>query len=164
MGPAAILICIIIDKQLAWVEKSCLQPKQPKGIVPMTTSEATGRIRIAYVPDGEPPKWIREAWVGLELPCYPDAGHDPDRAEGALSGEKLKRNPFGFHVPQDLALEVLEQSRPASAAWWRSQGFPHPGKNFCFSMPEVEVISGVIVRPVMVADDLETGRMELPGR
>ncbi len=129
----------------------------------MTQTEATGRIRIKTVPSGDAPLEIRQAWVGLVLPCYAMAGYDPGRAR-TLKGLELKLNPYGYHCPQDLALQVLDKRAPGAAAWWRSEGFPHSNKNFCFTLAEAEIISGVQMQKVRVADDMETGVFELPGR
>lgn len=129
----------------------------------MTQEKANGRIRITKVPAGGAPFWVREAWVGLVLPCYPVAGRSPGGARD-LRAALLATDQFGYHCPQDLALKALEKRSPATVAWWKDSGFPHSGKNFCFKIDEAEVVSGVTVPKLRVADDMATGVFELPGR
>lgn len=110
--------------------------------------KATGRIKITKVPEGEAPLWVRQAWVGLELPCdpimgYPDQG-DGNQDRGAVSQKHLENNRYGVSVPQEEALLILEKKNPAAAKWWRDHGLPEPGnKYFGFDEGEVEIISGV---------------------
>jgi hypothetical protein len=78
----------------------------------MPVTKASPSVRIIGVPPGEAPLWVREKWVGLELPLtrYPTA-----------------RDTFTFGVlsqpvsclAQFWAVEVLERSSPEAAAWWR---------------------------------------------
>src|SRR5262245_31416390 len=106
--------------------------------------EATGRIRIVRVPEGEAPLEIRQAWVGLVLPCDPYLGYPASGGEqGVCTGRKSARNRYGFGVPQDQAIAVLDIENPQAAAWWRTQGFPRGDERFCFAEAEAEIISGV---------------------
>jgi len=113
-------------------------------------AKATGKIKIVKLPAGSAPKWVRRAWVGLELPCFPIAGHLGFREEkDALSGKPVNdgRSRSVVVVPQDEALEILRGRNPRAADWWESRGFPHPMSSgeryFCFGEYEVEFISGV---------------------
>jgi hypothetical protein len=89
-----------------------------------------GTIRIVGVPPGEAPLWVREKWLGLELPL---AGF-PSPAEYftlGLSGPRTRLGQLwavvrgrasrvsGYPVEGSRAVEVLEKSNPEAAAWWR---------------------------------------------
>ncbi len=89
-------------------------------------------IRIIATPPGQAPLWVREKWVGLELPlaCYPR----PVRAltSGVLDGAptfpgflgRLFRGRVsvtkGFAVDAAQAIAVLETKHPDAANWWRA--------------------------------------------
>ncbi|HVV15121.1 MAG TPA: hypothetical protein VHD55_01850 [Candidatus Paceibacterota bacterium] len=122
--------------------------------------EASGRIRITKVPDGEAPLEVRQAWVGLELPCGPICGYGDEPPKGVLSNEPIKKNMYGFDVPQREALEILEASSPEAAAWWRTHGFPEGNDYFVFDRHWAEIISGVTMQEITVWDNMETGRYQ----
>jgi hypothetical protein len=89
-------------------------------------------IRIVSVPPGEAPLWVREKWVGLELPLVPGRwAPGPFRTSGVLT---RPRNPFsaiwrrltgrmpqrsGYAVDAAEAVNVLERTAPEAARWWR---------------------------------------------
>lgn len=117
--------------------------------------EATGRIQIIKVPEGEAPPWVRQMWVGLILNCFPTMGFcgpcclnrgSADQMEkGVISGKSASQNRIGVCVPQKEAIEILERnSPPAVIAWWKNHGFPRPDECFKFGEDEVKIISGVI--------------------
>lgn len=131
----------------------------------MPSNEATGRIKIIKTPAGELPLKIREAWVGVILPCYPLLGYIYRGSEyGLLSGEKAHDKRRGVIVPQFKGMRVLDEERPELVGWLASRGFPQPDGNFFFGEDEVEIISGVTLAPARVFDDMETGhwRQVLP--
>ena len=112
--------------------------------------EATGRIKIVKVPSGSAPEWVRQAWVGLILPCYPIMGL-PDNGEpekDIRDGHSIKYNGLNrrsISVPQTEALRILSKAKLGAATWWKSQGFPKQTPNDCFSFgeDEVQIVSGV---------------------
>ncbi|MFM2357906.1 MAG: hypothetical protein RJA61_643 [Candidatus Parcubacteria bacterium] len=109
-----------------------------------TTEEATGRIEITERPSGEAPAWVRNAWIGLTLPCLPICGFSNERDRGVVSGKELPINQYGFSIPQDKALEILKCSGQHKAAqYWEEQGCGKPGEYFGFSEEEAQIISGV---------------------
>jgi hypothetical protein len=81
-------------------------------------AKTTGRVRIVSTPDGEAPLWVREAWVGLELPVA-NGQRGPCRqpAFGALSND---REGFltGFAVDGRRAVQLLAARSPEAADWW----------------------------------------------
>jgi hypothetical protein len=112
-------------------------------------------IRIAHVPPGEAPLWVREKWVGLELPIA-DAQTNADRfhTSGVLTGP---RNRFlavlwgilgwlpaqsGYGVDVAAALDILERTAPEAALWWR-ENVPRlmkTGRKFLFQAEVCEPV------------------------
>jgi hypothetical protein len=92
--------------------------------------QTNSSVRIVDVPPGEAPLWVREKWVGLELPL---ARHSPGEhfAFGVLSmpGGLLAQiwalargranRITGYVVEGARAVDILERSSPEAAAWWR---------------------------------------------
>jgi hypothetical protein len=88
-------------------------------------------VRIVAAPPGEAPLWVREQWVGLELPLAANTAK-PQRyvTSGVLSGPlsfwqlilwqfigRLKPA-SGYPVDVAAALSVLETKSPEAARWW----------------------------------------------
>ncbi len=116
-------------------------------------TEATGRIKVIKVPEGEAPPHVRKARVGLELPCFPESGFLPwaERGRGALTLVQTEGNYRIVIVPQKEALKILSEKNTAAAAWWYDHGFPKTNLNnpyFLFKEDEVEIISGVRQMPI----------------
>ena len=102
---------------------------------------------VTSVPRGEAPLWVREKWVGLSLPLA-QRGSAPRTyfTSGVLTGPrtffssllalltgKLERQ-TGFRIKARAAIEVLANSSPEAAAWWRENA-PHEtssGRYFLF--------------------------------
>jgi hypothetical protein len=89
-------------------------------------------IRIARIPSGEAPSWVREKWVGLELPlANHDQGPRDAYTSGVLSGPRNRliaawwgllgrlQQKSGYAVDAQEALAILEKSAPDAAFWWR---------------------------------------------
>jgi hypothetical protein len=118
-----------------------------------------GRIRIVAVPMGEAPRWVREKWVGLELPLLVGSAHNV-HTFGVLSGPRgffsalwrlvtghsTRRR--GYAVEVDAAMSVLERAHPDAAAWWRTNA-PHlftRGRFFLFREEECRPIDDMARR------------------
>jgi hypothetical protein len=113
-------------------------------------------IRIVSVPPGEAPLWVREKWVGLELPlAYGDSGGRRAITSGALSGPRNRLIALwwalrgqldcksGYAVDANEAVRILEGTAPEAAAWWR-QNVPrlqHRERKFLFAPAACEVVS-----------------------
>jgi hypothetical protein len=88
-------------------------------------------VRIIAVPPGEAPLWVREKWVGLDLPLARHSSGKKFRTFGALSGPHTflaqlwaivrgrAASTVGHPVDAAGALEILEIASPEAAAWWR---------------------------------------------
>jgi hypothetical protein len=94
------------------------------------------KIRIVQAPAGEAPLWVREAWVGIDLPVVRGRGLRNYPSVGVLSGPKTlwqhiwwsirgRTTPArGYLVRTAIAIELLSASAPAAADWWR-ENTPH---------------------------------------
>jgi hypothetical protein len=87
-------------------------------------------VLIVAVPPGEAPLWVREKWVGLELPARYSAPKTcfgfgilsgPSTWWGILWGTLRGRaeRVSGYVVEASPAVDILERSSPEAAAWWR---------------------------------------------
>jgi len=89
-------------------------------------------LKITSVPPGEAPVWVRECWVGLVLPLA-DGYDQAIEAEthGVLSSPRTAFGQFlsslldrpkvetGYIVDSLRAIEILAESSPEAANWWR---------------------------------------------
>ena len=89
------------------------------------------QVRIIGRPVGSAPDWVRDAWIGLSLPTL----LPKPRVWRSLTVEQASAGRFrqlgqilrgrtqrlsGFAVPARAAVDILAQSRPDAAEWWRS--------------------------------------------
>ena len=109
--------------------------------------EATA-IRIVAPPIGEAPLWVREAWVGLELPLadyrrvtIPTIGvlTGPTDVAGQILANLTGRSKLveGFIVRSAEAIGILARTAPDAAAWWRENtpAYLKPDVTFVFDSP-----------------------------
>ena len=95
--------------------------------------DASRKIRIIATPAGQAPLWVREKWVGLELPLALGAGrHGRFLSSGVLDGSptllgflgRLFRGRVsvskGFAVEIGAAIAILGASHPDAANWWKT--------------------------------------------
>lgn len=121
----------------------------------MQNDKATGRIKVLKTPDGEAPPWVREAWVGLILACFPHIGIPAGELSGILSGDRIEDKRRGVIVPHGEAISVLMQFDREAAIWWISHGFGKDGGCFFFFEDEIGIVSGVSEASTSVLDELE---------
>lgn len=93
-------------------------------------------IRIIAVPPGEAPLWVREKWVGLDLPVVRYSGRSKFIALGVLSSPRSMLAQWlavlrgraeligGYAVEALPAIDILAKASPEAAAWWR-ENTPH---------------------------------------
>lgn len=109
------------------------------------------KVRIIQAPIGEAPEWVREAWVGLELPLV-ERHEITAETGGVLTGPtsligywwaRLRgklHSTTGYTVRSARAIELLERTRPDAANWWRTHAprFCDPNEGFIFDSPACE--------------------------
>jgi hypothetical protein len=117
------------------------------------------KIRITSRPQGEPPEWVRDAWIGCELDCAPrTCGHVPEYCAGVVTGRLSKID--GYDVCQVHAFMVLNEKSPEAARWWAESGYPYVGLMFRFKSACAQVLETTDGEgPITVFDDIETGSM-----
>jgi hypothetical protein len=111
-------------------------------------------IRIIAIPPGEAPLWVREKWVGIELPLADGDSVVQVFTSGVLSGPRnrflaiiwglLRRLKVqsGYPVYVKDALDILEQTAPEAAMWWRENvpRLQKPKRKFLFASSVCQVI------------------------
>ena len=90
------------------------------------------KMRVIAVPAGEAPRWVREKWVGLELPLNAWKNPTEKRAVGVLTGPRSMLGQLwgrlrgsshrvkGYAVSVAAAVKILAAASPEAAQWWRS--------------------------------------------
>jgi hypothetical protein len=111
-------------------------------------------IRIITIPPGEAPLWVREKWVGLELPLADGDNVAQVFTSGVLSGPRNQllaiiwglsgrlKVQSGYPVYVKEALGILEQTAPGAAMWWRENvpRLERPKRKFLFASAVCQVI------------------------
>lgn len=88
--------------------------------LPIGRGVVTHVVRIASTPPGEAPKWVRDAWIGLEFPALdPEVTTNPDKPpSGVLSGRPS--SDVGYTVPAAVAFDLLRRKAPDAFDWWQT--------------------------------------------
>jgi hypothetical protein len=79
------------------------------------------RVRVVGDPGGDPPGWVRDAWLGIEFDAVASS-------RKVLIGSARRRwwvrsRARGWLVPADVAVDALNVAgQHEAAAWWRSSG------------------------------------------
>ncbi|MBP9801539.1 MAG: hypothetical protein KBC83_02640 [Candidatus Moranbacteria bacterium] len=112
--------------------------------------EDLGVIRFTSVPRGGAPLWVREAWIGVEVPCL--FLHDgvplsaSDTVHDVETGFEVPDFP-GYIVLQTHAIEALLQQSPAAVEYWLDLGCPSDENPlFLFDHESAEVVRPVMTR------------------
>jgi hypothetical protein len=99
-------------------------------------SKTNWTVRIVAVPPGEAPLWVREKWVGVELPVARYSSARTFYAYGVLSLPRTWVAQWwgivrgragrisGYAVESLRAVDILSASSPEAATWWR-ENTPH---------------------------------------
>jgi hypothetical protein len=110
-------------------------------------------IQIVHRPDGEAPKWVRDAWIGAVLPLLID---EPVTIEsvGVLTGPRSwwglwwhrltgrTERMTGYEVNAAAAVVIVAARSPEAARWWREH-VPHMldgVQSFLFDLPACQLL------------------------
>ena len=74
------------------------------------------KIKIIATPPGEAPEWVRNEWVGLELPVVEVDMKGVIQFGAAECGPP--QNIGGYQVETKKAIEILKEKNPKAAQWW----------------------------------------------
>ena len=103
--------------------------------------EARGRIRFTSAPQGQAPQWVREAWIGVTVPCFPFTGTPPEGSLCGVENGKVAKSYECALVPEFEAIEALEKHNSEAARWWRGKGFGSRSDSlFAFNVDSFEII------------------------
>jgi hypothetical protein len=119
-------------------------------------STAKPDVRIIAVPPGEAPLWVREKWVGLELPLLRRPYARKLIGFGAVSGPRTwvaqmwallrgrSQRIHGFVVDAARAVDILGRASPDAAAWWRENAAELilPERGLIFHAEVCEIVPG----------------------
>jgi hypothetical protein len=119
-------------------------------------NQPNARIRIIAVPPGEAPFWVRQEWVGLELPLTRYVKPQEAFTFGVLSGPSnwlgqmwgllwgRADRVVGYAVEGAKAVELLQAKSPDAARWWREHAPQHlePRRYLLFHEHVCEVVTG----------------------
>jgi hypothetical protein len=117
-------------------------------------NQPNAKIRIIAVPPGEAPFWVRQEWIGLELPLTRYVNPQSALAFGVLSGPSswlgqmwgLLRGRadriVGYAVEAAKAVEILQTKSPDAAGWWHEHAPQSvaPGRYLLFHEHVCEVV------------------------
>ena len=109
-------------------------------------------IRVINVQAGTYPQWVRNAWLGCELPCI--AGVEEmltatnsitpkdllEVVDDATQQEEPEYKITGFLVRRDTALTILRKKLPAAALWYCDNNYLQPNSYFAFETEDVEMV------------------------
>jgi len=119
------------------------------------TAKKPSSVRIVAVPPGEAPLWVREKWVGLELPLTRWNSARTMLGFGAVSGPRTwltqlwafargrSQRIYGYAINASRAIEILDRSSPEAAAWWRENAaeFIMPTRYLIFHAEACEIVA-----------------------
>jgi hypothetical protein len=79
------------------------------------------RVRVISDPGGDPPGWVRDAWLGIEFDAI---ANSRKVLVGSTRGRWWARSRArGWVVPADVAVDALALAgQHEAAAWWHSSG------------------------------------------
>src|SRR3989338_7326552 len=99
-------------------------------------------IRIIRTPWGDAPDWVREAWIGLDLPVAVDIPENPRMATVQTNSPLPQPRVATASVYFDQAIAALEPGHPDAANWWRELACRRPGLDWLtFDSASYEYIS-----------------------
>lgn len=103
------------------------------------------KLRITDVPPGQAPEWVREQWVGLEMPIDEDAPKQEGFTVGVRGGKAENRGGYpvktadAMHALYEKAEEGSSQAEYA-LSYWRSNVLVAMAPRLLFSRDVCEIV------------------------
>ena len=99
------------------------------------------KVRIIAMPPGQALEWVREKWVGVEIPLHGSPKGFDGPLSGVMDGRPSSDNAGGYDVLIEDTLNALEEQSPEAATWWRNE-WPMYGRvsNFIFKKEVCELL------------------------
>jgi len=74
------------------------------------------KIKIIKKPLGEEPDWVKQVWIGLEIPVIKGA-YAQKGGQEVVSGDFRAADNYATHANE--ALDILKAKNPDAEKWWR---------------------------------------------
>jgi hypothetical protein len=88
---------------------------------PTKIVEPSQFFKIIRIPNGEAPRWVRSAWVGLVLPRTSAQAASDITGIFTKQVEEGSRYQSEYKTTFRTALTVLNEVNPAAAQWWQNE-------------------------------------------
>ncbi len=95
------------------------------------------RIKIKDIPLGDPPEWVRQAWLGIELESI---GRNDLNDLSTLIGRQGYQNLGGYMVFGEVAFQALQLHNKDAYIWWMINSPQTARKTLVFSARVCEVL------------------------
>lgn len=116
----------VVEKKEITEEKPEAEIKEDESLTPVIEEKQESKIvvkkdpsikiKIIKTPYGEEPKWVKKAWIGLEIPVI-DGLYEQSLGQEVLSKEWNESDKYV--VPLEEALRILKNKNPDAEKWWR---------------------------------------------
>ena len=80
----------------------------------MSSEKTATKFKIIATPPGQAPEWVRQAWIGLELPL----SESTDGLQSGVLGGRPE-NLGGYSVSGGVAIDLLLEKNSEAAQWWQ---------------------------------------------
>jgi len=104
------------------------------------------RVRVVGDPEGGPPEWVRNAWLGVEFEAVPCLNTRVSYRESS-SHKPTPTQPCWELPAQDAVAALREYGQYEAADWWESRGFcsDEQKKILAFRLDSCEPVDGSTV-------------------
>ncbi len=98
------------------------------------------KIKIVRAPPGQAPDWVRDAWIGVEIPTIKTASRTPGILIGVNGGRPDSRSVGGYEVKLGEAIKVLSMKSPEAAEYWENMFPDQPDRVLVFAKDVCEMV------------------------
>ena len=100
-------------------------------------------VRIVSRPRGDAPEWVRDAWIGVDVPLSPDHQNEGPQL---YTGSGVYQDPGkyqldSYRVLSMEAIDALAQKDSRAANWWKQNThFYDPRGSFLFDASSCQLV------------------------